>query len=90
MNPADPASVAREFLDRLHHKEVFDKWVALPKNDPQKIGELVQQELCLPTVPTAEQLQAMSREIEGDLRDLVHKTQQEATSWTGAMFSTHA
>lgn len=90
MKPAEPPSDARRFLEKLHDKKVFDEWVALPKDDPQQIGELVKRVLDLTTVPTAEDLRAMSDEIEAPLREYVRATQQSALSWTGAMFATQA
>jgi hypothetical protein len=76
MTESQRHGIAAGFLHILQtHDDVYKRWMATPKNDAEKIGALIREEMGLKEAPDKPDLDAMAKYIDAHLKDQVEKIQ---------------
>ena len=77
MTESQRHGIAAGFLHILHaHHGVYERWIAIPKDDAAKIGGLIREELGLAHAPDKADLEAMAKYIDAHLKEQVGKIQE--------------
>jgi hypothetical protein len=62
-------AVAAGFRHILHeHHEVYEQWMTIPKDDVVAMGALIREEIALAQTPSKDDLSAMARYIDANLK----------------------
>ncbi len=70
MTESQRHAVAAGFLHILHvHRDVYDKWIRIPKDDYAAIGKLIKEEMNLATAPDQADLHVMATYVDQHLKD---------------------
>jgi hypothetical protein len=77
MTESQRHGVAAGFLHILQtHHEVYERWMAIPKDDAARIGALIREEMSLAQAPDRADLEAMATYIDAHLKEHVDKIQE--------------
>ena len=92
MNETQRRAVAVGFLHALQTTpDVYNEWIAIPKDDDAAIGALIQKTMSLSAAPDADDIHAMAKYIDSHLQqhvDAIKADHDDAPHHVGFVFMT--